>query len=544
MNMPPVKLLTDQNELVATKNLLSYLHFPFPTLNPVQSRIAEVYDKDSNVIIAASTSSGKTICGELILAHEIRERGRKGLYLAPLRALAKEKIDDWTSPDHHFSDLNLAICTGDYRLTPSRKKELEDADLILMTSEMLSSRCRNYKSEMNEWLMDVGVVVTDEVHLLTVPGRGDHLEVGLMKFSEINPNARIVGLSATMPNVSEIAEWVAYFLNGKETYLINSTYRPCPLGVHWEEYQQLYRYEATEEEKCNTALLIIEDYPDDRFLVFVHTKRTGQMMKNALTRAGITCEYHNADLNKVKRHQLENRFRSGNLRVLVATSGLSWGMNLPARRVIIVGVHRGINEVETYDIWQEIGRSGRPGFDPRGDAYILLPDKKFDYHYERLSKPQKIESRLLEYIGTEEKPHYKNLAFHLVSEIHHGIVKTVDDIHRWYERSLGHFQSGAVEDDIVDRTLELLIKCGAVWKEDDEYTVTTVGRVASMFYYSPFDVADLKRNFSFVFDRGWHQHDFAVSMALGNVDTQRMGFASKGDGDLCQSGQQNVWWCL
>ena len=64
------------------------------------------------------------------------------------------------------------------------KAELAASDLILMTSEMLNSRVRNYKSEQNEWLKEIGTLVVDESHLLTVPGRGDKLEVGLMKFSQ------------------------------------------------------------------------------------------------------------------------------------------------------------------------------------------------------------------------------------------------------------------------------------------------------------------------------------------------------------------------
>jgi replicative superfamily II helicase len=152
----------------------------------------------------------------MFLSHEIRVRGGKGMYLAPLKALAQEKIDDWT-PDkdvedlkHHFNDLKISICTGDYRLTHARKQELEESNLVLMTSEMLNSRCRNFKSEQNNCLCDIGTIVVDEAHLLTVPNRGDKLEVGLMKLSQIAPNCRMVLLSATMPNVDQISEWVSY----------------------------------------------------------------------------------------------------------------------------------------------------------------------------------------------------------------------------------------------------------------------------------------------------------------------------------------------
>ena len=526
--MPPVKLLPDQTKLVPTSEFPKYATFPFKTFNPVQSRVLEIHDQDANVIIAAATSAGKTVCAEMMMANEVRVRGGKAMYLAPLRALAKEKIDDWTDKSHHFHDLGLSICTGDYRLTPSRRKELESANQILMTSEMLNSRCRNYKSENNTWLKDVGTLVVDEAHLLTVPGRGDHLEVGLMKFSQISPNARIVFLSATMPNVRELAEWVSYSLTQKDTYLINSKFRPCPLGMHYETYYDKGSYDEKEMEKVHAALQIVQEFSEDKFLIFVHTKRTGQLMKKWLTEAGIKCEYHNADLEKEKRHKVEKAFREDQeMRVIVATSTLAWGLNMPARRVIILGVHRGLDLVESYDIWQMAGRAGRVGLDPRGDVYVLLPQSEEDLHYARIGKKRNIESTLLTYTGDDENPHYKTLAFHLVSEVHHGGIKTKDDVHAWYEKSLAHWQANDLEDEIVESTLDLLLKHGAIYEEDGEYKCSTVGVISSMFYYSPFDVSDLRRNFKILFENNFHENDLLVSVALGNVDTLRGGIVSR-----------------
>jgi len=152
--------LSDQNELVETSKF-KYGKYSFEHFNCVQSRVFEIYDKECNCIIAAPTGVGKTICAEFFMIDEIKRRGGKSIYLAPLRALAKEKIDEWTSENSIFNGFKIAICTGDYRLTESRKKELEEADLIVMTSEMLSSRCRNMDSEKNEFLKKCGTVVVD-----------------------------------------------------------------------------------------------------------------------------------------------------------------------------------------------------------------------------------------------------------------------------------------------------------------------------------------------------------------------------------------------
>jgi len=521
--LPPVIKAEDQSVTVATADY-PYAKWKFEKFNPVQSRIMDFYDKDVNGLIAASTSSGKTVVAEMFLADEIRRRGGKGMFLAPLRALAREKITDWTNKNYHFGDQKISICTGDYRLTKDRLKELDDANLIIMTSEMLNSRCRNYKSEGADFLNKIGTLIIDESHLLTVPGRGDHLEVGLMKFAKINPKCRIVLLSATMPNVSEIADWISYSLTKRKTFMLQSQYRPVPLTIHYESYYDKGKYDQIEEEKVNKAIEIVEWYPDDKFLIFAHTKRTGELMKKSLRTIGVEAHFHNADLQGKEREEIEDRFKNDSkLRVIVATSTIAWGVNLPARRVIILGVNRGIGEVESHDILQMVGRSGRLGIDPMGDAYILVPESNENKYRQKFSKPNRIESQLLEKVGDK----YKTLAFHLVSEIHVGSVSTTDDVHEWYKRSLAYFQNKSLNETAVDQTLDLLRKCGAICKESDKWTCKPIGKVSSMFYFSPFDVSDLYFNFKNLFENNHEDNDYFVSIALGNIDAQKLNIVSR-----------------
>jgi len=524
--MPPLIKVGDQPQLVETSKY-PYATFPFAKFNPVQSRIFEFYDQDCNAVIAAATSAGKTIVGEMFANHELQVRGGSFMYLCPLRALAQEKVDDWTDPTHPFSKKKVAICTGDYRLTKERAEEIAAANVIIMTSEMLNHRCRNHKSEGNTFLQNIGTIVVDESHLLTVPGRGDHLEVGLMKLTAMNPKCRVIMLSATMPNVDEIAEWVSYNLTKRNTYVLVSNYRPCPLTKYFEKYADDEKtYERKEENKIDKALDIVKYYPDDKFLIFTHTKRTGERMSKDLTAAGIKNEFHNADLDKEKRIALEKRFKTDPaLRCVVATSTLAWGVNMPARRVIVLGVHRGMSEVATYDIFQMIGRAGRPAFDPAGDAYILVPESQASMWKARLAAQQRIDSQLLEnYAGN-----YKLLAFHVVSEIHHGNITCEDDVRSWFERTLAHFQSKELDDTAVDNVIKLLKECFAIVEEDGKLKATSIGVISSMFYFSPFDVSHLKRNFKSLFEHGRENDDLFVSIALANIDSNRMGFASRAE---------------
>lgn len=525
--MPEVIKVSDTEDLVPTKKY-KYATWPFENFNPVQSTVFQHFKGDSNIAIAAATSAGKTVCSEIYMAYEVRKRKGKAIYVGPLKALAKEKEEDWKSDEHHFNDLNVSICTGDYKLTQKRVQELDDADVIVMTPEMLASRCRNHESEKSHFLQNVGTIVFDESHLLTVPNRGDHIEVALMQMVDINPNVRIILLSATMPNVDEICGWLCE-LTGRDTYYLESDYRPCPLNIHYQIYYDAENsYDKVEAQKVGTALGIIEYYPDDKFLVFVHTKRTGKMMLEHLKRHKIEAEFHNANLGLADRMKLENKFKNDpNFKVIVSTSTLAWGLNLPARRVIVTGVHRGLTEVENYDIRQMVGRAGRPAYDPRGDAYVLIPERTAKETLQKLKREPKIESQLLSFVGTVDKPHYKVLAFHLVAEIYQGNITTKKGLQEWFSNSLAHYQDHDFDDGLIDTVMDQLTKCYAVKVENGEYSATNIGKVASIFYFSPFDVSDLRRNFKRLFEEGTEGDDHSVAMALANIDTWRWGITSR-----------------
>lgn len=527
--MPQIIRISDSDTLLSTEEF-PYAKWKFDKFNPVQSSIVanKIYETKDNITIAAATSAGKTVMAELFMSHGIRKNKGKALYVGPLKSLAKEKELDWTDEGHHFGGLNISICTGDFRLTQRRVEELNNADVIVMTPEMLSSRARNQESEKSKFLEQIDVITLDESHLLTVPSRGDHIEVALMKMVEINPDVRIVLLSATMPNVDEICEWVSK-LTGRDTYFLESTYRPCPLNIHYECYFDGERkYDQVEAQKVGSAIGIIDYYSDDKFLVFVHTKKTGKLMVEHLKRHKIDAEFHNADLGASTRQKLERKFKEDpKFRVLVATSTLAWGVNMPARRVIITGVHRGLSEVENYDIQQMIGRAGRPAYDPQGDAYILVPESTKKETIARLRKKTKIESQLLSYVGTEDKPHYKVLAFHVVSEIYSKSITTKEGFHKWFHKSLAHFQDQGFDDKLIDAVIDQLVACFAITVENGEYKATNIGKIASIFYYSPFDVSDLRRNFKDLFENKRENDEHAIALALGNVDSFRWGFVSR-----------------
>lgn len=472
--------VTGKEPLYPTKDF-KYINYKFESFNPLQSETIKHIEKDVNIVIAASTSSGKTIVAEQFVA-PILEAGKIAIYISPLKALAQEKFDDWTDESHTFSKYQIEILTGDYTLTPSRVKKINESNIIILTSEMLDSRTRKIDSEKNEWLHRVGVVIVDEAHLLGMDGRGDNLECALMRFSEQNKTAKIVLLSATMPNVQELANWLTK-LNEKDNLLIASDWRPVKLKWHFPEYMDRGYYNQKELAKSELVFETLQKYPEDKFIIFVHTKAMGRMVADMIRgRLHETAEFHSADLTKENRIKLEKSFkqRDGGTRILIATSTLAWGINAPARRVIIAGVTRGMNTVTAMEIIQMGGRSGRYGIDPEGDAYLLVPDTDADTWIEKVSNSENVVSRLTD---------AKVLSFHVISEVVRGVINNQDDLVTWYGRTLASFQDKNMHVENFIKDIETaLVGFKAMKIEDGVYIPTGLGKVSAWMYFQPGDV--------------------------------------------------------
>ena len=238
--------MNEKVDLAPTESF-PYMRFDFEYFNPAQTIALPYIDNDCNIVVAAPTASGKTVVAEMVIARAL-ERGEKSIYLAPMKALAEEKYADFTSKTHHFSDYNLSVMSGDYTLTTAKQRELQNANIIIMTNEMLATRSRMASSEKNEWLNDVGCLLVDEAHLIGITGRGDATESAMMIFSKLNPKSRLILLSATLPNCIEMARWVQV-LNRKETALVESDYRPCKIEKHYLRVPHYNNYQSRQYER-------------------------------------------------------------------------------------------------------------------------------------------------------------------------------------------------------------------------------------------------------------------------------------------------------
>ncbi|MBI4021623.1 MAG: DEAD/DEAH box helicase [Candidatus Aenigmarchaeota archaeon] len=455
----------------------------FPALNPVQ-RLAVERGLDRNLVVAAPTASGKTLIAE-IAALKAVARGKKAVYIVPLRALAQEKYEEFT---RKYPRLKVALSIGDLDASDAW---LAQYDLIVTTSEKLDSLLRHGIT----WLHQVGLVIADEIHLLTDPGRGPTLEMVLTRLQEANPV--IIGLSATIRNHDELAGWL-------RADAVKSDYRPVKLytGVCYGNevlFSPHRRYPVDGDALQELAAT------DKQSLVFISTRKgteaaaeklgktlgarvqAGDREKltaladkvlGALEHKTAQCDrlarcvlqgtaFHHAGLTHPQRSAVEKGFRQGLLRVVCATPTLAAGLNLPAYRVIIRDLKRfssfrGMDYLPALEIQQMAGRAGRPAYDTEGEA-ILLPktEAEADHCWETYinGETERITSKL----GVEPV-----LRTHVLALIAGGLAPTTRRLEEFFSRTFYAYQYkdlGQLRGHL-EKTLRLLERCAFITMTD------------------------------------------------------------------------------
>lgn len=180
--------------------------FAFEYFNKMQSKcFGALYKSDENCVIGAPTAAGKTVCFELALARHLEARlGRpKVLYLAPLKSLVQERLKDWKGKLVPLK-VTCQELSGD-----AQEPLLANADLLLTTPEKWDAITRHWKEHI-DIVSKIGLILVDEVHLLG-DERGAVLEAVLTRMrlpSLIGTPPRIIALSASSPNVTDIGEWL------------------------------------------------------------------------------------------------------------------------------------------------------------------------------------------------------------------------------------------------------------------------------------------------------------------------------------------------
>ena len=484
-----------------------------------------------NILLASPTASGKTLIAELCTMKHVLENGGKVIYLSPLRALASEKFEEFkkytviTKPDGR--KVAVGISTGDF---DTADNWLERYDVIITTNEKADSLLRHRA----KWMDSISAVIADEVHLLNEADRGPTLEIVLARLMQCNPKIQILALSATINNVDEIAGW----LNAK--YIV-TTWRPINLkeGVILQEeisYRDGESRKIEQETRLTVVNMVLNTLRNGgQALIFASTRKNAvsaaktvashmdkilvpksgsklvkksieEQTKGALEKeakkildAGehtqmsdeladlVRCAvaYHHAGLSGTHRTIIEQSFKDRKIKVLTATPTLAWGVNLPARIVIIQDYRRfeaglGNYPISVLDYKQMAGRAGRPKYDKFGESVLIAKTAdEADYLMENyvLAKPERIWSRL----AVE-----KIIRTHVLSTIASDYAHTEEGIYAFFRKTFYAYQYDvkAIQS-VIAKILRFLHDEEMICVVGNDILATKFGKRISELYIDP-----------------------------------------------------------
>ncbi|MBS7247877.1 MAG: helicase-related protein [Candidatus Jordarchaeales archaeon] len=400
--------------------------------------------RGESVLVVAPPGSGKTWLGLEVAAGRAMTGGRSA-YLSPLRALASECYGKLRG-----RGVEALLATGDYHL-PLRG----EWRVLVSTYERFDSLWR--RGEVN-----VDTVVVDEVHVVGEGRRGARLECLLCRLRD--EGVQVVALTATMGNPEEVAEWLG-------AKLVKVSPRPVSPSLI-----------VCRDKNAEVARLVGEAVREGKqVIVFVSRRRSAESLAAKLAGktknfggssaclslpAGLTelaekgvC-YHHAGLPGSVRRAVEEAFRKGELRVLVSTTTLSAGVNIPADVVVVRDLtvydrEGGAGYIDRNTMHQLLGRAGRFR---EGEAFILCSSNAErgvamkTYFDGSIPVAQRVRSTLEQFLDEQ-----------VLVEVYRRGAASIDDLQTFLEGTLWWKQRRGEEGEV--RVKPLGVASGEGWVE-------------------------------------------------------------------------------
>ncbi len=465
-------------------------------LYPHQEEAILKLRQNRNLLVTVPTAAGKTLIAYAAIMSNIKA-GKRSLYVVPLKALAFEKFSELKTLRKH--GYRIAIATGDF---DSSASFIRNYDVVVCTAEKADSMIRHDPSI----LFDIGLIIADEAHMVGEPDRGPRLETVLTATRIVNPDTQILALSATISNPGEVCEWL-------DSNIVVSDFRPVNLrkGVLYQN--KIFYYDGTvidtnSKDIFGVLIRVLEE--GGQTLIFVNSRKKSEELAekisiflkdngylrdetieaeddpygeriNSLIRTGVS--FHHAGLSTNIRNQVEMLFKERRISTIVATPTLAAGVNLPARCVIVRDITRYQDGRSVYlsarEIFQMLGRAGRPGLDPYGEALIYA------------ASPQSYE-HAQDYMEMEVEPtmssagSQKHIRMNSLALVAMGIGKTQEEIMEFYSKMLFAFQNPISNiTEKVQNSIEFLKENDLVNERSGKLFVTKLGKVASDLYLDP-----------------------------------------------------------
>ncbi|MDO9709433.1 ligase-associated DNA damage response DEXH box helicase [Paracraurococcus lichenis] len=340
-----------------------------------QVALLRAAEAGESALLVAPTGGGKTLAGFLPSLIDLTRAPRPGLhtlYVSPLKALAVDIARNLTAPVEELGlPIRIETRTGDTPQNRRARQREDPPNLLLTTPESLLLLLAN--PEAATLFAGLGAVVVDEIHALAGTKRGDQLALGLARLGILAPEARRVGLSATVAHPEPLRAFLSPSGRPDDVRLVQvrggaapqlSVQLPAghlPWGGHMGLASAPEIYRKIREAKVT--------------IVFVNTRAQAELVFQALWKLNddaLAIVLHHGSLTVEQRRKVEAAMAAGKLRAVVATAsldlGIDWG---DVDQVIQVGAPKGVAR-----LLQRVGRANHRMDEP--SRAVLVPANRFE----------------------------------------------------------------------------------------------------------------------------------------------------------------------
>jgi superfamily II RNA helicase len=369
----------------------------------------------NSVLVSAPTGVGKTLIADYLIDQAIA-KGDRVIYTAPIKALSNQKFKEFKAL---YGAEKVGIVTGDVVIN-------SEAEICLMTTEIF----RNILHQDLPRLEGISHIIFDEIHYLSDEDRGTVWEESIIFMPK---EMRLLGLSATIPNVYELAGWI-HEIKGHPVTVVVKQERAVPLEhyvfekhLNATDLKSVVRYRQELQEKDYVSLNDRREWETTHLdllkfvtkkqqlpcLYFVFSRRMCEVKAQELsfTRSFLNEEeagraeavfdkmvadfgvsnlktvlqarnllvrgigYHHSGLLPALKEIVETLFGMGLIKVMYATETFAVGINYPVRTVCFDSPSKfdgvSFRPMTNLEYFQMAGRAGRRGIDRLGTVYIL-----------------------------------------------------------------------------------------------------------------------------------------------------------------------------
>jgi superfamily II RNA helicase len=462
-----------------------------------QQEAIDYINQGHSVIVSAPTGAGKTAIAEHVLSTCIQNKVGV-VYTAPIKALSNQKFRDF---ENQFGE-HIGILTGDVSINPS-------APVLIMTTEIFRNKILDEPKSLEKYSW----IIFDEVHYIDNPERGTVWEESLIFLPK---HMNILALSATIPNIDKLAEWIQSIHN-KPVKTVIEEKRPVPLHFFFQcqneivdNINSLKRLGAVRPNKMAALINYIRQKEGLACIYFVFGRRRAEELamelysynflsekerREILSLYESLCErfdlkhersaqtlysliqkgiaYHHAGMLPTLKEVIERLFTSRLLKVIFTTETFALGINMPSRTVIFDDLRkfygRYMRTLKTRDFYQMAGRAGRRGIDKEGFVYCRV----------NLARINLEEVKRIIYGRPEEVRSQLNSSYATVLNLYE---KYKEGIYKIYPLSLHYFQSRKHEQKEALRLIESKLKLLRELNYIENDTLTKKGQFAKTVY--------------------------------------------------------------